>query len=153
MFTRALRIGCIATFLLGPLVGHAEILRLANGDTLQGRLLSRANGQIRWESPILGTLALAEENATILPDQIATIPSPPPAPPPQAPAHPTPAASASPAPAAPPTALAPAPARWKSTLESGLAVQSGRSDRADINFRFETTLQRRRNAYRGFRGV
>lgn len=148
MFTRALRIGCIATFLLGPLVGHAEILRLANGDTLQGRLLSRANGQIRWESPILGTLALAEENATILPDQIATIPSPPPAPPPQAPAHPTPAASASPAPAAPPTALAPAPARWKSTLESGLAVQSGRSDRADINFRFETTLQRRRNAYR-----
>lgn len=146
MFACVLRSSCIATFLLGPLVGHAEVLRLANGDTLQGRLLSRADGQIRWESPILGTLALAEENVTVLPDPIATAPSTPPSAPPPAPAISSSAGAG--APAAPPTAPAPAPARWKSTLESGLAVQSGRSDRADINFRFETTLQRRRNAYR-----
>lgn len=120
-----------------PLSVEAEILQLANGDRLQGRLVSKENGMIRWDSPILGVITVGEGKASVLADT-----------PPSANAGPAPApaqaGAASPAAAAAATAAA---GRWKSKIESGFALQSGRSDRADVNLRFETALERKRNAY------
>ena len=134
----------VAILLLAP-PAHASTLQLANGDRLQGRLIAREAGSIRWESPVLGIITIAEANATVLPD------------------------SDEPAVAAPPNQVAantvnsqphqiagqattakPASAKhqWKTTVESGLTLQSGRKDRTDVNLLAESTFQRRRNTFR-----
>ncbi len=147
MLRRTTRLIFALACLVSPALVRADLLQLANGDRLQGRLVARASGRIHWENPILGTLVVPESQATILPgDSGATLP----APTTQQTTVTTTAPAAVPVPAANPPAApaAPATTRWKSTIESGLAIQSGRSDRADLNFRFETSLQRRRNSYR-----
>ncbi len=132
---------CFFALALVSVALHAETLQLANGDRLQGKLLARENGQIRWASPILGTLTVAENQATVVAD-----PAPATTQPGTAPAL----VAAKPATAAATAKLGPAaPSRWKSTIESGLTLQSGRNDRADVNLRGETNLQRRRNSFRG----
>ncbi len=115
---------------LSALSAQAEVLQLANGDRLQGRLVAKEKGTIRWESPILGLITVGESQASVVPDSAA---------PRAGTAVPGVAGAAAPA--------AAAPARWKSKIESGFALQSGRSDRADVNLRVETALERKRNAY------
>ncbi len=115
------------------LPAHADILQLANGDRLQGRLVAHEGGSLRWESPILGVVTVSASQATVLPDS--------PAQPPQR------ASGLATAPAEP-TAKPSARPKSKTTIESGLSLQSGRSDRADINLRFESTYERRRNTFR-----
>jgi putative salt-induced outer membrane protein YdiY len=157
MLASTATIRSIATILglcILPYLTHADTLQLANGDRLQGHLLSREAGQIRWESPILGTVTVAESQATVVCDPANTT---------QASESlavasanpPTPSASQNPtAAAAPPPAkvekakTSTAASHWKTTIESGIALQSGRSDRADINLRDETTFERKRNSFR-----
>lgn len=132
-----------ALWALSAVFSNADTLQLANGDRLQGKLVARENGHIRWENPILGTLTVAENQATIITDTISK----------HADSPDTPATiqakPVSPAPSTPPpAATAKAAEHWKSTIESGLTLQSGRNDRADINLRAESTFQRRRNAFR-----
>ncbi len=128
----ALRRLCLPLLPLLALAAHADTLQLANGDRLQGRLVAREAGSLRWESPILGVVTVRESQATVLPDS--------PTLPPQAN---TAVATAPAAPAGPA-----AKPRSKTTIESGLSLQSGRSDRADINLRFESTYEHRRNTFR-----
>jgi putative salt-induced outer membrane protein YdiY len=130
-----------------PAALSADTLALANGDRLQGRLLSREAGVIRWESPILGTITVAESKATVLPDSAVATATPA--------RQQTPPASGTAnaqlaATTAQPAGTMPANAKpnCETTVESGLTLQSGRSDRADINLRAESTYQRRRNTFR-----
>ena len=134
----------VAVSLLAP-PARASILQLANGDRLQGRLLAREAGSIRWESPILGILTVAESQGTVLPDSPALAPTPPQATTGAGIAKPL-AAPATQQAAAAKSSTAKPP--WKTTIESGFTLQSGRSDRADINLRAESTYQRRRNTFR-----
>ena len=134
----------VAVSLLAP-PARASILQLANGDRLQGHLVAREAGSIRWESPVLGIITIAESKATVLPDSDE----------PAAAAHQSQvaantASSQSQNISAQPTAEKPATAKpnRKTTIESGFTMQSGRSDRADINLRAESTFQRRRNTFR-----
>ncbi|HLP07491.1 MAG TPA: DUF481 domain-containing protein [Opitutaceae bacterium] len=123
---------------------HADVLKLANGDLLQGKLVKREAGMIRWEHPQLGLLSVSETSATILTSpepaapEIAIVPVP------GAAAKPP---SAQKAAAAQKPAEPPAP-RWRTVVESGVSVQSGRNDRTDINLRAESTFKRRRNEFR-----
>jgi putative salt-induced outer membrane protein YdiY len=142
MLRRTTRLVLGLACLFGPALARADLLQLANGDRLQGRLIARSAGQIHWENPILGTLVVPETQATILPSDISAAL---PAPATQQTSVTTTATAQAPSANAP---SSPTKTRWKSTIESGLAIQSGRSDRADLNFRFETSLQRRRNSYR-----
>ncbi|MBK8478365.1 MAG: DUF481 domain-containing protein [Opitutaceae bacterium] len=131
------RLACASLLLaVSALSARAEVLQLANGDRLQGRLVAKEKGTIRWESPILGLITVGEAQASVVADS---------APPRAGAAAPSGAGAA--APAAAPAAASHVP-RWKSKIESGLALQSGRSDRADVNLRVETALERKRNAYR-----
>jgi len=135
----------LAAFALFSASIHADTLQLANGDRLQGRLLAREGGSIRWESPIIGTISVAESKATILTESAA-----PAAAPQQARPEPATVATQTGAIAVqqPDTAPTSDKAQWKTTIESGFTMQSGRSDRADINLRAESTFQRRRNTFR-----
>ena len=133
----ALRRLCVPLALpLLALAAHADTLQLANGDRLQGRLVAREAGSIRWESPILGVLTVPDTQATVIPEPLA--------PPPQAQPTVATAPTAPPKPAAKPSAKP----KSKTTIESGLSLQSGRNDRADINLRFESTYERRHNTFR-----
>ena len=117
--------------LLVPFTAPADVLQLANGDRLQGRLVSLENGSLRWESPILGVITVAANQAQVLPETAAAKPG-----------------NGATAPHASPANSASSAVGWKSKIESGLLFQSGRSDRADINLCFETALERKPNAYR-----
>ena len=135
MSVLAARLVCTAALLvLLPFSARADVLQLANGDRLHGRLVARENGTIRWESPLLGLVSVAENQASVLPEVGSSAP-----------------ATAAIAPAATPTASAPTSppqvVRWKSKIESGFTLQSGRSDRADVNLRFETAFEHKRNSY------
>ena len=133
----ALRRLCVPLALpLLALAAHADTLQLAHGDRLQGRLVAREAGSIRWESPILGLVIVSDSQATVLPDS--------PALPPQG----NLVLATAPAAPAKPIAKQSAKPRSKTTIESGVSLQSGRSDRADINLRFESTYERRRNTFR-----
>ena len=134
----------VAVSLLAP-PARASILQLANGDRLQGRLIARETGSIRWESPVLGIITIDESKATVLPDSDE----------PAAAAHQSQvaantASSQSQNISAQPTAEKPATAKpnRKTTIESGFTMQSGRKDRTDVNLRAESTYQRRRNTFR-----
>ncbi len=131
---------CFLAALLAPcalaLIARADVLVLANGDHLQGRLVARQAGQIVWESPVLGLVTAPEAQATVIPDSTAL--------PPQGSATVT--TTTTHRPTAADTAAA--KANRKTTIESGIALQSGRSDRADFDLRVETTYQQRRNSLR-----
>lgn len=118
--------------------GHAQsaTLQLANGDRLQGRLVSQAEGVIRWENPVLGVVTVPEAQAQIVPTTDTAAASPTAGTPPSA------------SPVKPARDQAAAAARWKTTVESGLVLQSGRTDRSDVNLRAESTFERRRNSFR-----
>ncbi len=135
----------LAAFALFSASIHADTLQLANGDRLQGKLLSREAGTIRWENPVLGILTMTESQGTVIADSpgLPTSSSQAAAGSGSAGSPPTPTAKQSTG--SPPSAAKP---EWKTTLESGLTLQSGRSDRADINLRAESTYQRRRNTFR-----
>ena len=114
--------------------GPADTLRLANGDVVHGRLLQRSHGEIRFASPVLGTLVVAEAAATVELDadpgagrSAAASPLPT-----AAPARSTAGSPAKAAPAAHP--------RWNSKIESGLVWQSAR-DSTDLNLRGETSYK------------
>ncbi len=130
-------------FILLAATAHGDVLRLANGDLLQGRLVGCEAGLIRWAHPQLGLFAVPEGTATILPD---------PAPEPVAPEIaivPVPSSAAAPAaPAGPTGKPPPPPPRWRTIVESGISLQSGRTDRTDVNLRAESTFKRRRNEFR-----
>ena len=134
----------VAVSLLAP-PARASILQLANGDRLQGHLVARETGSIRWESPVLGIITIDESKATVLPDSDE----------PAAAAHQSQVAtdtagSQSQQIAGQPTAAKPATAKpnRKTTIESGFTMQSGRKDRTDVHLRAESTYQRRRNTFR-----
>mgnify|MGYP001175592047 CR=1 FL=1 len=118
---------------------------LAIGDRLQGRLLSHEAGSIRWENPVLGTITVDESKATVVPDSVAL-----PVSPQQTPPMADTANSQSQLITRQTSGAKPATAKpsWKTTIESSLSLQSGRSDRADINLRAESTYQLRRNTFR-----
>lgn len=158
--------------------GQRIQLQLANGDRLSGELIWRADGQIRFRSPILGDLTLAESDAALLPEPEelnasprqnlpaqAASPRPGPATSDPTPANSAPAKepalapsgkSASVVPAPPfglepapsPPAAAPAPERWKGKVELGSVQQSGRTDTLSYNARAEAEKKARRHTLR-----
>ena len=135
----------LAVLALHPPALRADTLVLTNGDRLQGRLLSREGSSICWESPVLGAITIAESKATIQADGTAQADAP------QYPRTGPGAVSTQTSAIAtqqPDTKPTPDKAQWKTTIESGFTMQSGRSDRADINLRAESTFQRRRNTFR-----
>jgi hypothetical protein len=124
---------------LGP-SAPADTLRLANGDVLHGRLLQRANGEIRFANPVLGTVVVAESAATVELENVL----------------PSVQAARSPATAPaksrtgesdPATVAAATPRRWNSKIESGLIWQSSK-DSTDLNLREETNYKSARNDVR-----
>jgi putative salt-induced outer membrane protein YdiY len=134
---------------LGLLLGlttatHADVLKLANGDLLQGKLVGREGGIIRWEHPQLGLLSVPAASATI---ESSPVPATP-----EIALVPLPGAAAKPASAQKSAATekpaTPAARPWRTVVESGVSLQSGRSDRTDINLRAESTFKRRRNEVR-----
>jgi putative salt-induced outer membrane protein YdiY len=128
-----------------PAALNADTLTLANGDRLQGRLLSREAGVIRWESPVLGTITIADAKATVILDTAVANPARQQPAPTSDTANPQPTAIAAQPASAKPSNAKPS---WKTTIESGLTLQSGRKDRTDVHLRAESTFQRRRNTFR-----
>ncbi len=135
-----LRLALAACLTAFPLAGRADLLQLANGDRLQGHLVAKESGIIRWESPVLGVLNVPEEKASIVADSRKAESTKPAA------ATATAATTAAATPHA--TAKAGPKTRWQTKIESGFALKSGRGDRLDINFRAESNLKRQRNSYR-----
>lgn len=158
--------------------GQRIQLQLSNGDRLSGELIWRAEGQIRFRSPILGDLTLAESDAALLPEPEDLDASPRP----NLPAHNSPsrpgpagsgptAADSAPAtepalapsgktasvvpvhpvgldPAPSPPASAPSPERWKGKIELGSVQQSGRTDTLSYNVRAEAEKKAPRHTLR-----
>ena len=137
----ALSLGLFATSIARP-----EVLRLANGDLIQGQLLAHKDGTIRWAHPQLGLLSIPETAATVVPDQ------PPEATGPEIALDPTPpttqAAPAATAVAEPKDKAPAAKERWQSIAESGLSLHSGRNNSTNVHLRFESTFKRRNNDFR-----
>ncbi|MFT3828339.1 MAG: DUF481 domain-containing protein [Opitutaceae bacterium] len=141
-----------STFLLLPVVlllglasiAQADVLKLANGDLLQGKLLAKEGGIIRWEHPQLGLLSVPAVSATVQPAPVPAAP--------EIALVPVPGVAAKPPSAQKPATAdkpaTPAPRPWRTVVESGVSVQSGRNDRTDINLRAESTFKRRRNEFR-----
>ena len=122
----------------------ADTLRLANGDVLHGHLLDHSHGEIRFSSPALGTLVIADSNATVELDAVQGTPRHSSAP---LPAPPTPANARNQDAAAAKTASG-KPPRWDSKIESGLIWQSGRRDSTDLNLRGESSYKTASNDIR-----
>lgn len=129
--------------------GQKAELHLANGDRLSGELIWRAEGKIRFRSPILGDFTIAETDAALLeipepsesaaPAKAATTTTPP------APAIP---ASAKPATTSAKQAAAPAKERWKGKVELGSVQQTGRTETLSYNLRAEAEKNVRRHTLR-----
>ncbi len=137
-------------------IGQRVELQLANGDRLTGELIWRADGKLRFRSPILGDLTIAETDAAILettdrndnPANPNTVTSPlaktvslPAKKSTTAPAI-TPTTTSTPAVASVPSA-SPANTKippikpWKGKLEYGYVQQSGLKDTLSYNLRGE----------------
>lgn len=119
-----------------PVVAGQRVrLQLANGDQITGELLWRAEGKLRFHSPLLGDFTLSEADVAIVPipesldsgvaAQEASGAR-------RAAATPLPAASPAPV-AAAPEATAP----WKGKIEVGSVQQTGRTDTLSYNLRAE----------------
>jgi len=152
--------GSLASALTEPVAhpGQKIVLQLANGDRLSGELIWRADGKLRFRSPILGDLTLAESDAALLSLPEALDPA--------AAAH-GPAPGAAPASSQPdaharladipaagkavssPQAAAPAKERWKGKVELGSVQQTGRTDSLSYNIRGEAEKSAGRHALRG----
>ncbi|MCX6936976.1 MAG: DUF481 domain-containing protein [Verrucomicrobia bacterium] len=140
--------------------GQRVELQLANGDRLTGELIWRVDGKIRFRSPILGDLTLAETDAAILEitDRNDTPPSPnavtgtpektAPLPEKKSPTAPaitrttasTPAVTSVPS-ANPANTKIPPIKPWKGKLEYGYAQQTGLKDTLSYNLRGEAEKQ------------
>lgn len=138
--------------------GQKIELHLANGDRLTGELVWRADGKIRFRSPLLGDITVAETDAAILelPESLdaasaaqgdaAKAPA-------TASVKPTPsqavAAALSPEqPSAAKPAAAPAKETWKGKVEFGSVQQTGRTDTLSYNVRAEAEKNVRRHTLR-----
>lgn len=142
--------------------GQRVELQLSNGDRLSGEIIWRAEGKIRFRSPILGDMTLAETDAAIMevPEPLDPVASAQGTTRQRA-AKPTAGASAAVAKENKPTpgslgsapaanlAAAPAKERWKGKVELGSVQQTGRSDTLSYNARAEAEKNVRRHALRG----
>jgi hypothetical protein len=156
---------------LGSPAAQADFLRLANGDVLKGLHLKTEDGRIHFRSPVLGLLVVdANQAAVVVGDELppeamaptatamASAETPPtaqaaPVPPAKpATAKPAPAQTAAARPAAPAASRPAAPPKktpWRSKVEFGYIWQNGRTNREDLNLRFETQRQSGKNDFRG----
>ena len=140
--------------------GQKVELQLANGDRLTGELIWRGDGKIRFRSPVLGDLTLAETDAAILeiPEALdpaaaahgdAANPAPSPARTPSARPEPRAIPSSGKTSAAPQDpAASPAKERWKGKVELGSVQQSGRTEPLSYNVRAEAEKTMRRHTLR-----
>ena len=131
--------------------GQRVELQLSNGDRLSGELIWRADGKLRFRSPILGDLTLAETEVAILQipeplDPAAHATASTPATPADKPAATVPGKATATSPAN--QATAPARARWKGKLEVGSVQQTGRTDTLSYNARIEAEKKVRRHTLR-----
>jgi putative salt-induced outer membrane protein YdiY len=136
-------------------------LQLANGDRLRGEIIWRTDGKIRFRSPILGDLTLAETDAAVqeIPEALNTgaseqvNPGPHPAKSVAAAAEATkgqtPATGHAPVSPVANQAAAPAKESWKGKVELGSVQQTGRADTLSYNARAEVEKNVRRHALRG----
>lgn len=138
--------------------GQRVELQLSNGDRLRGEIIWRTEGKIRFRSPILGDLTLAETDAAILEipepldpgvsgqknggEQTAGATSVAASANTQVTGH----VAGAPAVA---QAAAPAKERWKGKVELGSVQQTGRTDTLSYNARAEVEKNIRRHALRG----
>jgi putative salt-induced outer membrane protein YdiY len=122
----------------------ADTLRLANGDVLHGHLLDHSHGEIRFLSPALGTLVLADSNASVEleADHGATHNST------STPLSQTTLVKPKKQDAVTAQAVSAKPPHWDSKIESGLIWQSGRRDSTDLNLRGETSYKTATNDIR-----
>lgn len=172
-FGRVTLLGAVLLCLLSP-ASHAGTetprpgqkieLHLANGDRLSGELIWRSEGKIRFRSPILGDLTVAETDAALL-----EIPEPVDASASSetsknaasnAPATATTAAAgaARPSAASTPAPTLPGPAtnraatpgkeHWKGKVELGSVQQTGRTQTLSYNARAEAEKNIRRHTLR-----
>lgn len=139
--------------------GQKIELHLANGDRLTGELVWRADGKIRFRSPLLGDITVAETDAAILelPESLdpataaqgdtAKAPATASAKPASAPAvaavRPSPDNPAGTKPSA-----GPAKETWKGKVEFGSVQQTGRTDTLSYNVRAEAEKNVRRHTLR-----
>ncbi len=135
--------------------GQKVELQLANGDKLSGELIWRADGKIRFRSPILGDLTVSETDAALLtlpealdpaaaahdPAPKATVPARSSIPPVATGDTPSPAKAVA-------QAAAPAKERWKGKVELGSVQQSGRADTLSYNLRGESEKNTGRHTLR-----
>lgn len=153
-------IGLIAGLLLAGPVGWASEgtapapgdlveVHLGNGDRVSGRLLSREQGVVRVQSPLLGEIAVAEAAASVVaaPTEEPVAPSIS-----AVPKNPAPAVASAPVekPAEKKAeGVKPAAKPWKTKLELGFVQQSGRKDTLNYDLRGETERTVRRHRLRG----
>ena len=137
--------------------GQKVELQLANGDRLRGELIWRADGKLRFRSPILGDLTIAESDAAVLalPEELDPTagtrePQADKAPPSVATSASATDTAAAPSARTSPKAQAASPAkeRWKGKLELGAVQQSGRTDTLSYNLRAEAEKSAGRNNLR-----
>jgi putative salt-induced outer membrane protein YdiY len=148
--------------------GQRVHLQLANGDRLSGELIWRADGKLRFRSPVLGDLTLKETDVAILdiPESLdprmasheSTV---------IVPGKPAAIESTSAAPATDPsdptggsatlgtkqtpkpqTTAAPTAERWKGKVELGSVQQTGRTDTLSYHARVEAEKKVRRHTLR-----
>lgn len=124
--------------ILGVACASADELRLANGDVLRGKLVSQEEGRIRFASPVLGVIDVAESSAKVV------------------------RGSTDPESATSGDAHAPntggelsigdgklaAGSNWRSKVDVGFNWQDGSKEKQDISLRFESRRKLGRSDYR-----
>ena len=137
--------------------GQKVELQLANGDRLRGELIWRADGKLRFHSPIVGDLTIAESDAAVLalPEDLDPTSGTRESQTNKASRSTATSASAENTAAAPSArtaskaqAASPAKERWKGKLELGSVQQSGRTDTLSYNLRAEAEKSAGRNNLR-----
>lgn len=126
-----------ACFILGAAVAHADQLRLSNGDVISGKLLSHADGVIRFNSPVLGTLELKETDASIV-TQVSD----------EERAEKGRGRSSAVGAGKGPGEQSKPANRWLSKVDIGLNWQSGSKEKRDFSARFDSERQLGRSHYR-----